>query len=50
LSFLLKKYEGTHWPTHPVRFFSPLSLEKNAPAESSSRDVLLVQMISVSLL
>jgi hypothetical protein len=45
-----KAYEDTLRPTHPVRFFSPLSLEKNAPSESSSRDVLLVQMISVSLL
>jgi len=35
LAFLLEKYEGTHWPTHPVRFFSPLSLEKNAPACSA---------------
>jgi hypothetical protein len=50
LALRLEQYEDTHWPTHPVRFFSPLSLEKNAPAESSSRDVLLVQMISVSLL
>jgi hypothetical protein len=27
--------EDTLWPTHPVRFFSALSLEKNAPSESA---------------
>ena len=27
--------EDTLWPTHPVRFFSALSLEKNAPSEST---------------
>jgi len=27
--------EVTLWPTRPVRFFSPLSLEKNAPACSA---------------
>jgi hypothetical protein len=31
LAFLLEKYEGTHWSTHPVRFFSLLSLDKKRP-------------------
>jgi len=50
MAFLLLNFEDTLWPNHPVRFFSALSLEKNAPSESSSRDVFLVQTISVSLL
>jgi len=29
------RIEGTHWPTHPVCFFSALSLEKNTPSESA---------------
>jgi hypothetical protein len=33
LAFL--QFEGTLWPTRPVRFFSPLSLEKNAPSCSA---------------
>jgi hypothetical protein len=28
--------EDTLWPNHPVRFFSALSLEKNAPSDSAS--------------
>jgi hypothetical protein len=28
-------YQDTHWPTHPVCFFSALSLEKNTPSESA---------------
>jgi len=28
--------EDTFWPTHPVCFFSALSLEKNTPSESAS--------------
>jgi hypothetical protein len=28
--------EVTLWPNHPVRFFSALSLEKNAPSDSAS--------------
>jgi hypothetical protein len=33
LAFL--RLEDTHWPNHPVRFFSALSLEKNAPSDSA---------------
>ena len=29
------RIEGTRWPTHPVCFFSALSLEKNTPSESA---------------
>jgi hypothetical protein len=36
LAFLL--HEVTLRPTRPVRFFSPLSLEKNAPACSAFID------------
>jgi hypothetical protein len=30
------QFEDTLWPNHPVRFFSALSLEKNAPSDSAS--------------
>jgi len=33
LAFL--QFEDTLWPNHPVRFFSALSLEKNAPSDSA---------------
>jgi hypothetical protein len=33
--------EVTLWPNHPVRFFSPLSLEKNAPACSAFSEFLV---------
>jgi hypothetical protein len=39
LAFL--QFEGALWPTRPVRFFSPLSLEKNAPACSTFSDFLV---------
>jgi hypothetical protein len=32
----LRPMEVTLWPNHPVRFFSALSLEKNAPSDSAS--------------
>ena len=32
----LRFIEDTLWPNHPVRFFSALSLEKNAPSDSAS--------------
>jgi hypothetical protein len=33
LAFL--RLKDTLWPNHPVRFFSALSLEKNAPSDSA---------------
>ena len=30
-----QQFEDTLWPNHPVRFFSALSLEKNAPSDSA---------------
>jgi hypothetical protein len=32
----LQFFKDTLWPNHPVRFFSALSLEKNAPSDSAS--------------
>jgi len=31
----LQFFKDTLWPNHPVRFFSALSLEKNAPSCSA---------------
>jgi len=31
----LRFFKDTLWPNHPVRFFSALSLEKNAPSDSA---------------
>jgi hypothetical protein len=38
LAFLLATRKDTLRPPRPVRFFSPLSLEKNAPACSAFSD------------
>jgi hypothetical protein len=40
LAFLLLKFYVTLRPTHPVRFFSALSLEKKAPACSALSDFI----------
>jgi hypothetical protein len=37
----LVPFEDTLRPTRPVRFFSPLSLEKNAPACSAFSEFLV---------
>jgi hypothetical protein len=48
LAFL--QFEGTLWPTRPVRFFSPLSLEKNAPACSTFSDFFgLVRFLKIGI-
>jgi hypothetical protein len=40
--------EDTLWPNHPVRFFSALSLEKNAPSDSASVMYLVLALFRFS--
>jgi hypothetical protein len=46
----LQFFEDTLWPNHPVRFFSTLSLEKNAPSDSARSDVTVLERLHLSKL
>ena len=48
LSSFVRFIEDTLWPNHPVRFFSALSLEKNAPSDSASVMYLVLALFRFS--